>query len=172
MHFTEKDKECMQMAIEGAHEALASGDFPVGAVLLVNSEFVGKARNFIRTNDDRMSHAEIVLLNQFSSKIKNSLKDGHHSTLYTSLEPCLMCLGSAVMHRVSKIIYACPDPYTGATSLNKASLPDVYARLWPEVEGGLMREQSYSLVVEFMVNQGPDKWKESLRAFRAMQKSW
>lgn len=173
MTFTERDTAFMQMALHEAEASLASGDFPVGAVLVVDGSPVGKARNSIKAKKDWGSHAEENLFRQHSSLIKESIKDrGQEAVLYTTLEPCLMCLGSAVLHRIPKIVYGCPDPFTGATSLAKDSLPSAYQGMWPEVCGGLLKEPAFDLVVNFMASQNTEKWNKALKMYDVMRKQW
>lgn len=71
MDFSEKNKVFMKIAIEEARKSLSEGDFPVGAVLVIDDELVGKDRNSIHSNKDWTSHAEIKLLLKYSSLIKN-----------------------------------------------------------------------------------------------------
>lgn len=89
--------------------------------------------------------------------------------IYTSLEPCLMCLGTSVLNRISRIVYACPDPFTGAMNIQLNNiLPAGYKKIWPEMSSGLMKTDSYELIVNFMEKQGTEKWNEALDLYKKM----
>jgi len=152
------DEKYLQLALDEAHEALEAGDFPVGAVLVVDGEVIGTARNMIRTNSNWSSHAETELVRNHASLIKERNKQGAHLTVYTSLEPCLMCMGTLVLCRLSRIVYACPDPYTGSTHLNRDELAVWYKKVWPEIQQGPMKDESKALLLEFVKRSGDPKW--------------
>src|SRR3989344_3216536 len=113
MNFSEEDHAFMEIAIKEAEISLDEGNFPVGAVLVVDDKLIGKDRNSIYSNKNWTSHAEMKLLSKYSSLIKEHVKNKNSVvTLYMSLEPCLMCFGASVLNRISRIVYACPDPFT------------------------------------------------------------
>lgn len=170
MNFSDKDSEFMNIAINEAKIALDEGNFPVGACLVIDGKLVAQDRNSIKTNKDWISHAEMKLLLKYASLIKESIKNEKSEIiLYTSLEPCLMCFGAGVLNRISKIIYACPDPFTGATHIHKNLLPIGYRNILPEISGGLMKENSYYLVVKCMEKADTDKWKEALALYKQIK---
>jgi tRNA(adenine34) deaminase len=170
MDFSEEDRSFMGIAIKEAEISFHEGGFPVGAVLVVDGKLVGKERNSIRSDKDWISHAEMKLLSKYSSFIKECVKNKNSIvTVYTSLEPCLMCFGASALNRISRIVYACPDPFTGATSIHLDALPVGYKRMWPQVSGGLMKEESYNLVVTCMQKQRTDKWNEALDLYKKIE---
>jgi tRNA(adenine34) deaminase len=83
-----------------------------------------------------------------------------------------MCLGSAVMYRVSRIVFGCPDPHGGAAGVDRNSISEWYAANWPVIEGGLMKEESYNLLLGFLQKQNTASWKEVLSLFRQMRRKW
>lgn len=167
MNFSEEDHVFMNMSIKEARISLEEGNFPVGAVLVVDGKLIGKDKNSIHSNKDWISHAEMKLLSKYSSLIKESIKNKNSIvTIYTSLEPCLMCFGASVLNRISKIVYACPDPFTGAMNIHLDNLPMGYKKMWPQVSSGLMKADSFDLVVSFMEKQGTDKWNEALDLYK------
>lgn len=166
MEFSQEDRDFMKIAIDEAKMALEEGNFPVGAVLVVDGKVVGQGRNSIRSSKDWASHAEMSLLFKNSSLIKESVKNNNSVvTLYTSLEPCLMCFGTLVLHRITRVVYACDDPFTGGTNISVTELPVGYKRMWPRLIGGLMKEDSRKLVMAFMENENDPKWKEALELY-------
>ena len=159
----------MEIANEEAKIALDEGNFPVGAVLVIDGKIIGKERNSIHSNKDWVSHAEMKLISKYSSLIKDHVKNKNSEVIiYTSLEPCLMCMGASVLNRVSRIVYSCPDPFTGAANIDLETLPVGYKNMCPKISGGLMKENSYNLVVACMQKQGTDKWNEALELYKKL----
>lgn len=163
------DKKFMRLAMTEAEEGYERGDFPVGAVLTFNGNLIGKGNNSNRTNDEWNSHAESLLIGTYASAIQSCVKEGGLVELYATLEPCLMCLGSSVLNRVSRIVYACQDPNGGAAGIDAGMLPEWYARKWPEIEKGDFREESYSLLVNHMRKN--KSWERILKSFEKMHDS-
>ena len=175
MDFSDKDKEFMKIALEEAREALEKGDYPVGSVLVVDGEVLAQGRNSTYSEENWSSHAEANLLKQHSKFIKEKRKnDNSKVELYTTLEPCLMCMGISVYHRISRIVYGCPDPCGGAAHINPKNLSEWYADKWPEVEGGLFQEESYQLMIEFFKTKSKeDKRHEKHRKiYEEMHDKW
>lgn len=170
MNFSEEDKKFMEMAIDEARIAFGEGNFPVGAVLVIDGELIGKERNSISSDENWISHAEMKLLYKHSSLIKKSIKEKNSIvTIYMSLEPCLMCFGASVLNRITNIIYACPDPFTGGTNIELDTLPIGYKRMWPKVSGGLMKDISCDLVMKSMKKQNTEKWDEALDEYKRIK---
>lgn len=164
----------MRLALHEANKALEDGDYPVGAVLTINSERIDQTRNSILTEDQTTAHAEQKLLSSNSAQLRKLINDTtkYNICLYTTLEPCLMCIGTAILHRIRRIVVACPDPHGGATKIIPGNLGGVYAEYWPVVEIGLMRENSADLIVRFLKKKKFSSWEKMLTAFLEMQESW
>jgi len=161
----------MQIALKEAQAALAKGNYPVGAVLIIGGEIVAKEQNTLHKGQDWVSHAELTLIKNNSNRIKEAIKKkGLKVELVSTLEPCLMCLGAILLNRISRVVFACPDPLGGATTLNVESLPAWYGRKWPQIEGGLFKEESYRLLVTFMKNK--ENWCKILPLFEEMHTKW
>jgi tRNA(adenine34) deaminase len=156
--FSEQEKKYMSLALEEAHRAREAGDYPVGAVLTVDGDLWGQARNSILTEKQSSAHAEHKLLRMHSAALYRLIKSqqNHDICLYTTLEPCLMCLGFAVLHRVSRIVVACPDPHGGATNIDPSRLGSFYVKVWPDVRMGLYKEAASDLIVEFLKTKKAD----------------
>jgi tRNA(adenine34) deaminase len=160
------DEVFMKIALEEAEESYKRGYFPVGAVLVSNGKIIGQGNNSNATDKGWSSHAENVLIKRYSADIKELIKSGYSVDIYTTLEPCLMCLGTIVLNRISRVIYACPDPNGGATKLDPASLSAWYKKKWPVIERGVLKEESYQLLVNYMEKY--DRWENLLAQFQAM----
>lgn len=102
----------MEVALGLAREAAAAGEVPVGAVVVVNGEVVGRGFNRPISTHDPTAHAEVVALRDAAARLGNYRLTG--STLYVTVEPCLMCVGAIVHARVGTLVYGAPEPKAGA----------------------------------------------------------
>lgn len=174
MSFSKQDHEYMALAMAEANAALDDGTYPVGAVLTINNEFIGKARNSVFLEEQSTAHAEMNLLREHSPLLRRSICENPDAiiTVYTTLEPCLMCLGSIAIHRVSRIVSACPDPHGGAGFLDVEKIGSFYGDNWPVMETGLMRDESADLMIDFFKQKKVILWEVALKRFTKMKKGW
>jgi tRNA(adenine34) deaminase len=109
------DEYWMQLAIEQATKAAELNEVPVGA-LLVNDQqqLIASAHNQPITQHDPTSHAEINVLRNAANKLKNYRLN--NTTLYVTLEPCVMCVGAMVHARIGRLVYGAEEYKTGAVS--------------------------------------------------------
>lgn len=101
----------MQRALEAAELAERDGEIPVGAVLVQNQQIICSAHNQTLTQCDPTAHAEILLLQQAAKLLKNHRLV--ESTLYVTLEPCLMCVGAMIQARIKRLIFGAYDTRFG-----------------------------------------------------------
>lgn len=172
--YSVEDHHFMTLALQEARAALAAGDYPVGAALTVNGALWATARNALFTDSRTTAHAEHTLIANLSAQLRAAIRGTRETRvcLYTTLEPCLMCLGIAVLHRVSKIVIACPDPNGGTTRLDISSLGSVYQAWWPEIHLGLYKEEACTLSIDFLKTQKFRSWEAMLSEFRTMPAQW
>lgn len=110
---SEADIRWMRHALELARQAdIEHGEVPVGAVLVRNGELIGAASNANIRLHDPSAHAEILALRAAGQHAGNHRLPG--STLYVTLEPCVMCAGAIIHARVGRVVYAATDPKAGA----------------------------------------------------------
>lgn len=102
----------MRAALELADRAAAAGEVPVGAVVVFADRIVGRGHNQPISTQDPTAHAEIVALRDAGQTLGNYRLTG--STLYVTVEPCVMCIGAAVHARVSTVVYGTTEPRAGA----------------------------------------------------------
>jgi tRNA(adenine34) deaminase len=119
--WTEADERFMRAALHLALQAEAEGEVPVGAVVVRAGEIVGQGRNRPIAACDPTSHAELEALRQASWRVKNYRLPG--STMYVTLEPCVMCAGAIVLARLERLVFAARDLRFGAVR-SKFSLAD------------------------------------------------
>lgn len=101
------DEFHLRQALELAREAAASGEVPVGAVVVLDGEVIGRGRNSPIALNDPTAHAEILALREAAAAIRNYRLEG--ATLYTTLEPCVMCAGALVAARVARLVFGARD---------------------------------------------------------------
>src|SRR5207247_2649458 len=109
----ERDRHFMGLALDEARAALATGDVPVGAVLVgADGVILGQGRNRREAVKDPTAHAELEALRAAAAHAGAWQLPG--SSLYVTLEPCLMCAGALVLGRIGRLIYGAEDPKAGA----------------------------------------------------------
>ena len=150
---TEFEKKCLDLAISEAEKSFNLGNYPVGAVLSFNEDIVSSSGNFGETSKNYINHAETKLLIANGEALLKSSKEGKTVTIYSTLEPCLMCLGLAVMNKVNKIIYLQKDPHAGACGIDRNNLGVRYQEVWPEISLENYSQKPKELIVNFLNNQ-------------------
>ncbi len=107
-----EDCAYMELALEEARQAAEEEEIPVGAVVVHRKQVVGLGHNRRERLQNPIAHAEILALQAASSHRKSWRL--HESTLYVTLEPCVMCVGALLQARVARLVFGCLDPKGGA----------------------------------------------------------
>ncbi|WP_269330477.1 nucleoside deaminase [Kineosporia babensis] len=142
----------MGLALEEAALAPATGDVPVGAVLLDPSGSVlARGRNEREARQDPTGHAELVALRRGAAAAGSSRLDG--TTLVVTLEPCAMCAGAIVLARVSRVVLGAWDPKAGATGSTRDIVRDARLNHRVEVVGGVREAEAAALLVDFFAER-------------------
>ena len=106
------DVRFMQQALAEAARAAELGEVPIGAVIVKDGEVIGRGYNLRETSNDPTTHAEMIAIREAADHI------GHwrllDTTLYVTLEPCVMCMGAIILARIPRLVYSCRDPRVGA----------------------------------------------------------
>lgn len=145
--FSDEDYHWMQRALVLARESEAAGEVPVGAVLTFEGGVIGEGRNCPISSSDPTAHAEIMALRQAAKKVGNYRLP--HTTLYVTLEPCVMCLGAIIHARIQRVVYGARDPKTGAAH-SVFQLADAKAfNHHPAYAAGLLEASCGQLLSEF-----------------------
>ncbi len=111
MEKTDYHKEFLELAYREAIKAYEKGEVPVGAVVVKDGKVIGKGHNCRIERGNAIYHAEIVAIEDACKNIGNWRLDG--STLYSTLEPCLMCVGAIQQARIDRVIFAAADEKGG-----------------------------------------------------------
>ena len=156
------DLDFMQQALALAHEAAALDEVPVGALVVLDGQVIGRGFNQPIGRHDPTAHAEIMALRDAAVTLGNYRLPG--CTLYVTVEPCAMCAGAIQHARVARVVYGTVEPKTGACG----SVVDLFAepRLnhHAEVAGGVMAESCAEVVSDFFRRR-----REEARAARAQR---
>ena len=138
----------MRAALDEARAALATGDVPIGAVVLdPGGSVVGRGRNVREAEGDPTGHAEIVALREAAGAAGTWRLDG--CTLVVTLEPCTMCAGAAVLARVARVVFGAHDAKAGAVGSLWDVVRDRRLNHRPEVLAGVLAAESTTLLDEF-----------------------
>jgi tRNA(adenine34) deaminase len=106
------DDELMGLALDEARLAAAHHDVPIGALVVVDGAVIARAHNERELRHDPTAHAEMVALRLAAAELGTSRLDG--ATLVSTLEPCPMCAGAALLARVDRVVFGAEDPKAGA----------------------------------------------------------
>jgi tRNA(adenine34) deaminase len=145
--FTEIDRRLMRRALELAEEAAGHGDVPIGAVVARGDEALGAAGNERELRADPTAHAEVLALREAAERLGGwRLPD---TTIYVTLEPCVMCAGAIALARVPRLVYGAPDPKGGAVGGVTDLFSEPVMNHRPLVESGLLADESAALLESF-----------------------
>ena len=137
----------MDAALEQARLALAAGEVPIGAVLVIDDEIVARAFNQPISSCDPTAHAEVLVVRHAARIVGNYRLTA--ADVYVTLEPCLMCVGALVHARVRTVMYGAAEPKTGALVSTARALetPGLNHRF--EVTGGVREDAARELIQQF-----------------------
>ncbi len=144
---TETDRYFMREALEEAHRAEAAGEVPVGAVVVLGTEIIGRGGNRNVSRKDPTAHAEMLALRQAAERLANHRLTG--CTLYVTMEPCAMCAGAAVLARLERLVYGCEDPKGGAVRSLYRIADDSRLNHLVRIESGVLAEECAAPMREF-----------------------
>lgn len=137
----------MERALELARQAEQEGEVPVGAVVVLDNEVVGEGWNRPIAADDPTAHAEIQALRAAAARLGNYRLPG--TTLYVTLEPCVMCAGALIQARVQRLVFGACDPKAGAAGSVFDILPSERLNHRIDVQGGVMENECAALLQKF-----------------------
>jgi tRNA(adenine34) deaminase len=142
------DLDYLRACIVEARAAERDGEVPIGAIIVHNGEIVARGQNRVLRDHDPTAHAEIVALRAAARALENyRLAEG--CTLYVTLEPCAMCAGAILHARVSRLVYAAPDPKAGACGSVLSVLNHPQLNHQVELSSGLLAEECGQLLTAF-----------------------
>ena len=136
----------MLAALEEARAAGTAGDVPVGAVIVLAGEIIGRGYNRRQASADPTAHAEVEALRMASRRVGNWRIEG---TIYVTQEPCPMCAGALVNARIERLVYGCTNPKAGAVHTLYRLTADKRLNHSMQVTGGVRKEECAELLRAF-----------------------
>jgi len=145
------DINFMQQAIALAESAAALGEVPVGAIIVKNDKIIAHAANNPISTHDPTAHAEILALRRAAATLENYRLPA--TTLYVTLEPCIMCMGAIIHARIKRLVFGAFDPKTGAAGSCYSIGTDNILNHSLEIEGGICENECATLLKNFFKNR-------------------
>jgi tRNA(adenine34) deaminase len=157
----------MRQALTLAAEALELGEFPIAAIVVLDDRIIARATASEQQERRYLGHAELVALEQ-ADRQGLSIGERREAKMFTTLEPCLMCMGAAMSFFLGEMYYALESPGDGAVNLVKEwarKEEDIPGYQLSKITGGLLREESVRLFEKYVSLRAPGpmrEWAETL----------
>ena len=157
-------KHFMGKALKQARKALSAGEFPVGCVIVYQDTILstGSRKGTLGNFPNEIEHAEIIALKQLIDLRVNI--DNNSVVLFTTLEPCMMCLGAMILSGISEIVYAYEDIMGGGTNCDLRKMTPLYKDCGISIVPNILRKESLELFKVFFKNPKNSYWRGSLLA--------
>ena len=158
------DTYFMKKALEQAKVALATGEFPVGCVMVYGNKILvtGAREGTTGKVPNEVDHAEMVALRRLSRLDRKV--NMQKVSVFCTLEPCLMCFGALMISCVGRIVFAFEDAMGGGTRCNRTQLPPLYKKSQIEVQSGILRTASIELLKSYFSQRENIYLKDSFLA--------
>ena len=152
----------MRKALKAAEKALLSNEFPVGCVVVSEDNIIatGSRRGTAGPDANELDHAEMVALR----KLEGLNRNPSAMTLYSTMEPCLMCFGAILIHGIGQVVYAYEDAMGGGTGCTLAKMPALYRDSNISIVSNVLRTESLELFKAFFSAPENTYWQNSLLA--------
>ena len=152
----------MSLALALASEALKLGEFPIGAVVVLEDRVIARGTTSEQREKRFLGHAELVALEE-ADKLGLSFDERRAAKLFANLEPCLMCMGAAMSFFLGELYFGLESPADGAVNLVKGWVRrenDMPGYQLPRITGGLLREESIALFEKYVSLHAPGPMRE------------
>ena len=141
------NEKYMRAAIKEAYKAELKDEVPIGAVIVCDGKIIARAHNTRQTKQISTHHAEILCIEKACRKLNSWRLEG--CDLYVTLEPCPMCAGAIQQSRIRKVVFGAYDPKGGFFGSNFNINEVKGLNHYPEVEGGILKEETAQLLKDF-----------------------
>jgi tRNA(adenine34) deaminase len=145
------DAEYMELALAEANEAALAGEVPVGAIVVMDGQILGRGGNRPISVSDPTAHAEIVALRKAALAANNYRLPG--AVMYVTMEPCIMCAGAVIQARVARLVYGCDDAKGGAARSCFSVFDNPALNHRVQVTPGVLAEQCTALLQQFFASR-------------------
>lgn len=142
-----QDERFMREAMELARQGAERGEVPVGAVLVLDGEVIGRGFNCPISTSDPSAHAEMVAIRAAAAAVQNYRLPG--STLYVTLEPCSMCAGLIVHSRIARVVYGTTEPKAGVAVSRGQFFSQDFLNHRVLIEGGVLAQECSEMLSAF-----------------------
>jgi tRNA(adenine34) deaminase len=143
----EMDAHWMRQALVAAHEARAREEVPIGTCIVADGTLLAVAGNRTRTDQDPTAHAEIVALRAAALAVHNYRLP--NATVYSTIEPCVMCAGALIQARVGRLVYGARDERAGAVASRFRVCDTDFLNHRIEITEGVLEDECRALVQDF-----------------------
>jgi len=143
--------EWMKLAINEAKKSLSINEVPVGAIIVLNNQVIGRGHNKPILKNDPSSHAEIEAIRNACKNINKYRLSG--AKMYVTLEPCAMCYGAIVHARISRLTFGAYDTKTGVCGSSTNLHEQNFFNHVPQIKGGVMEEDCSLILKDFFKNK-------------------
>ncbi|WP_396587514.1 tRNA adenosine(34) deaminase TadA [Bermanella sp. R86510] len=162
MYTVGSDEYFMAAALQQAKLADVRDEVPVGAVVVLDGEIIGRGFNQPITGCDPTAHAEIMALRNAAQHISNyRLVD---ADLFVTIEPCTMCAGAIVHSRIKRVIFGATEPKAGVACSQQAIFEAPYFNHTVEVTGGVLAEECTQQVQAFFKRRREEKKAQKIHS--------
>ncbi|AQP54483.1 tRNA-specific adenosine deaminase [Vagococcus penaei] len=144
---TEQKEYFMREALKEAHKAQLLDEVPIGAVIVLDNQIIGRGHNVRELSQDATTHAELLAIKDANRQQKSwRLEDAQ---LFVTLEPCPMCSGAIILSRIKEVYYGAKDPKAGTVDSLMQLLSDSRFNHQSVVESGILENECSELLTSF-----------------------
>jgi len=157
----QEHEKFMGQALAEAEKALAAGEFPVGAVLVYDGEVLERGRRLHSKAEsaNELEHAEVVILQKLVARYPGIAKE--RLTLYSTMEPCLMCYSALLLNGIDRIVYGYEDVMGGGTNVPLDGLSPLYQQMEVIILPHILRQECLALFKKFFADPANSYWRQS-----------
>lgn len=137
----------MNEAINEAKKALNNNEVPIGAVVVLDGKIIGRGHNMVETNNHAFEHAEIMAIKSAEDFVGNWRLE--NATLFSTLEPCIMCSGAIVHSRIKTLVYGAKDVQRGFAGSILNIVDDSIFNHRVEVINGVLEKECRRIIMNF-----------------------
>ncbi|CAL4321491.1 tRNA-specific adenosine deaminase [Buchnera aphidicola (Eriosoma lanigerum)] len=141
------DEYWMNQAIQLAYLSEIVGEIPIGSILILNNKIIGCGRNNSISKNDPTGHAEIIALRQ-GGKFLNNYRL-LNTTLYVTLEPCLMCFSAIFLSRISNLVYGAHDNSNNKCCFKQHLLKHIFVNSSLKIKSGILELKCSTMIKKF-----------------------